>query len=68
VRTNDGGASDLTDTIDPAEAGSIDEWLENAGRAGDWLDSGPAAADRDAGAGGPEERRAGSGRGDSAVA
>ncbi len=68
VRTNDGGASDLTDTIDPAEAGSIDEWLENAGRAGDWLDSGPAGADRDAGAGGPEERRAGSGRGDSAVA
>ncbi|MGN6681266.1 MAG: exonuclease SbcCD subunit D C-terminal domain-containing protein, partial [Streptosporangiaceae bacterium] len=64
VRTSAG----LTDTTDPEEAGSIDEWLENAGRAGDWLDAGPAGRDRDAGAGGREERRAGSGRGDSAVA
>jgi len=47
-----------TDTTDPAEARSIDEWLENAGRDGD----------RDAAADGRKERRAGSGRGDSAVA
>jgi len=53
VRTSTGNPTDLTD---PAEAGSIDEWLENAGR------------DRDAAAGRPKERRAGSGRGDSAVA
>jgi exonuclease SbcD len=58
----------MTDTTDPAEAGSVDEWLENAGRAGDWLDAGPAGRDRDADAGEPEERRAGSGRGDPAVA
>jgi DNA repair protein SbcD/Mre11 len=64
VRTSAG----QTDTTDPAEAGSIDEWLENAGRAGDWLDAGPAGRDRDADAGGRDTRRTGSGRGDSAVA
>jgi sugar phosphate isomerase/epimerase len=65
VRTSAGSRTDLTD---PAEAGSIDEWLENAGRTGDWLDAEPAGHDRDDVAGGPKERRAGSGRGDSAVA
>ena len=65
VRTSAGGLTDLTD---PAEAGSIDEWLENAGRTGDWLDAEPAGHDRDDVAGGRKKRRAGSGRGDSAVA
>jgi DNA repair protein SbcD/Mre11 len=65
VRTS---AGSLTDLPDAAEAGSIDEWLENAGRAGDWLDAEPAGHDRDDVAGGRKERRAGSGRGDSAVA
>jgi DNA repair protein SbcD/Mre11 len=65
VRTSAGSRTDLTD---PAEAGSIDEWLESAGRTGDWLDAEPAGHDRDDVAGGRKERRAGSGRGDSAVA
>jgi DNA repair protein SbcD/Mre11 len=65
VRTSAGSRTDLTD---PAEAGSIDEWLESAGRTGDWLDAEPAGHDRHDVADGRKKRRAGSGRGDSAVA
>lgn len=68
VRTSAGDPSDLADTTDPAEGRSIDEWLENAGRAGDRLDAESAGNDRDADGGGRKERRAGSGAGDSAVA
>jgi exonuclease SbcD len=67
VRTRVGSGSDLRDLADPAEAGSVDEWLASAGRTGDALDAELTNPGKD-GASQGKERRGGSGGGSPAAA